>query len=89
MAATGIFEQLPTAISRSSKLLSSYNFLYLDSCRAAQIDGFGPLFLNLGLDEVLSAVREAMRDLNVDITGSKAKASHVVVRIIISRLALL
>ena len=34
----------------------------------AQRDGLGPLFFSLGLDELLSAVREAMRDLNVDST---------------------
>jgi len=32
----------------------------------AQGDGLGPLFFSLGLDELLTAVREAMRDLNVD-----------------------
>ena len=32
----------------------------------AQGDGFGPLFFSLGLDELLTAVREAMRDLSVD-----------------------
>ena len=34
----------------------------------AQGDGLGPLFFSLGLDELLTAVREAMRDLNVDST---------------------
>ena len=34
----------------------------------AQGDGFGPLFFSLGLDELLTAVREAMRDLTVDST---------------------
>ncbi len=34
----------------------------------AQGDGFGPLFSSLGLDELLTAVREAMRDLTVDST---------------------
>ena len=32
----------------------------------AQGDGFGPLFFSLGLDLLLTAVREAMRDLSVD-----------------------
>ena len=38
-----------------------------------QGDGFGPLFFSLGLDELLTAVREAMRDLTVDrtISGSR------------------
>ena len=44
----------------------------LGSCRmtdgVAQGDGFGPLFFSLGLDELLTAVREAMRDLTVDNT---------------------
>jgi hypothetical protein len=44
----------------------------LGSCRmtdgVAQGDGFGPLFFSLGLDELLTAVREAMRDLTVDST---------------------
>ena len=31
-------------------------------------DGLGPLFFSLGLDDFLTAVREAMRDLNVDST---------------------
>jgi hypothetical protein len=34
----------------------------------AQGDGLGPLLFSLGLDELLTAVREAMRDLNVDST---------------------
>ena len=34
----------------------------------AQGDGLGPHFFSLGLDELLMAVREAMRDLNVDST---------------------
>jgi hypothetical protein len=34
----------------------------------AQGDGLGPLFFSLGLDELLTAVREAMRDLSVDST---------------------
>ena len=42
----------------------------LGSCRmtdgVAQGDGFGPLFFSLGIDELLTAVREAMRDLTVD-----------------------
>jgi hypothetical protein len=44
----------------------------LGSCRmtdgVAQGDGLGPLLFSLGLDELLTAVREAMRDLNVDST---------------------
>ena len=34
----------------------------------AQGGGFGPLFFSLGLDELLTAVREAMWDLTVDST---------------------
>ena len=34
----------------------------------AQGDGFGPLFFSLGLDETLTALRDAMRDLIVDST---------------------
>ena len=33
----------------------------------ARGDGFGTLFFSLGLDELLTAVREAMRDFSVDI----------------------
>ena len=36
--------------------------LYDDDSRR---DGFGPLFFSLGLDELLTAVREAMRDVTV------------------------
>ena len=34
----------------------------------AQGDGLGPLFISLGLDELLTAVRDAMRDLKFDST---------------------
>ncbi len=40
-------------------------------------DVFGPLFFSLGLDELLTAVREYMRNLSVDSTMVNQKV-HVV-----------
>ena len=56
----------------------------LGSCRmtdgVAQGDGFGSLFFSLGLDELLTAVREAMRDLTADST-MLGQEVHVVVSV--------
>ena len=56
-------------------------FRPLGSCRMtdgdAQGDGLGPLLFSLGLDELLAAVREAMRDLSVD-SNMIGQVVHVV-----------